>query len=236
MRCFHFLEDHIGSILAGIVVLMLLLSYGASTGCSDVTMEDSDDGGGQCVPGAMAMCWCDGLTPGTQLCREDKTFEPCVCGGSTSGVSSSSGYGETGALDGSGGSGSSGTVDSTDGTGPGECSPEVWAFWHFCYDLAYFLHKPPCDCQVGNYCEQSLCDIECPNAALEDALEACDDAYQECVDLLGAPTKGDICRAACYPLYQQCAADLAPRCEQAEYDLCTDDYQACLGECPEEND
>jgi len=56
---------------------------------NDSTPQDDGGSGGACVPGASVMCWCDGVTPGVQVCQDDMVFASCVCDNAGSGSTTS---------------------------------------------------------------------------------------------------------------------------------------------------
>lgn len=185
---------------------------------------------GACVPGASAMCWCDGMTPGVQECLPDETFAPCVCDGGTGG-GDGSGAGDAATGDGTGGS-DAGPGNDTDPTGPtdptnptdpetsdsgGEttgadedtgdpvptdCTDELFSLWQACRQLAGLNNPSGCGpCAGGNSCENAACNVDCLEQG-NPGLEA---------DL-----------AACDGDYPQCAGI---------FDQPTDPYVACTQMC-----
>ena len=165
-----------------------ILALGALlAACSnDPTPQDGGETDhGACVPGASVMCWCDGETPGSQVCQDDMTFAPCVCDDTASSSSTSGGSTSLGETSGdptaSTGSSDSATTsaetsESTDGTTtdattsgdtdgtsssgttdarPPECTDELYSLWSACRTLASLDNPSPC----GPCFEGNSCEI-----------------------------------------------------------------------------
>jgi len=214
---------------------------------------DGDGGGGQCVPGASAMCWCDGLTPGVQECGPDNTFAPCVCDGGSGGGEPSDSTDGVGTTDGvattDGGTNPTEETDGVDDTGDGsttsagsggvptECTDELFALWQACRVLASYENAIPCGpCSGGNQCENTQCSLECSeqeNPGLDGALAACDATYAPCPDVIPEPIPNPYneCVSGCSSDFLACIAAESPFCDMAAVSACSAPYTACIGRC-----
>lgn len=191
------------------------------------------------MPGATAMCWCDGETPGVQECSADQTFEPCVCDGSA-GTGAGDGSGDAGddaqtdgnassgsgnassssgnAADGTdtGGSttgGDNGSVDTGTGDdGPSDaCTDERFAFYQACLVLA--------DTSPSTEFYEN-CIATCPPTTDSCGYAACS---QACT--LDTPTAPDV--QACRDEYPECVYAVASEDELACHTACNEQQQTC---------
>ena len=204
-------------------------------GCSPSDSGGADTDGGQCVPGAMAMCWCDGETPGVQTCEPDMTFAACVCNGTpgadgsgTGGASdpSSSTADESGAsttsdnstgtaTEGSGPddetSADSGDTSSSDTSSADTCTDERYAYYQACIGLAD--HSPATEFY-------ETCIQACPSAADSCGYSAC---TTQCT--LDTPTPPEV--QDCRDAYPECVYAVISEDLEACYTTCTSQRQAC---------
>jgi len=228
---------------------------GLAFACSADTEADTD---GACVPGASAMCWCDGETPGVQECQPDMTFAGCICDGAASGGDSTgaASSGDVASGDASAGSNtasgdetglsepSTTTVGQDETVGadtgdpvPVDCTDELFSLWQACRSLAGLNNPSDCGpCTGGNGCENAACNIDCAeqgNPAYEADVAACDVDYPQCAGILDQPVDPYFaCTQECAAALNECLASFAPECEPMSTGSCyTDGYSPCVAGC-----
>jgi len=142
------LDDQVlgrGSVARGAGVWSCMVAAALAAGCgSNAGDDDTTDG---CVPGRSVACTTTEGCDGAQECKEDGTYDVCVCGadpsdgngeGSGGGGSSDGGSANDSSLGGSsagsgatsgGGTGSAGANPSTGGVSDENCSPVDMGAW-----------------------------------------------------------------------------------------------------------
>ncbi|MCR9165972.1 MAG: hypothetical protein ACE37F_25215 [Nannocystaceae bacterium] len=228
-------------------------------GCSPSDSGGSDTDGGQCVPGAMAMCWCDGETPGVQTCQPDMTFAACVCNGtpdadssgtgastepssSTTDESSASTTAEDATTERSGPDDETSTegsdTSSSDSSSTDTCTDERYAYYQACIGLAD--HSPATEfyetciqaCpSAADTCGYSACTTQCSlDTPTPPEVRDCRDAYPECVYAVISEDL-EACYTACTEQQQACAEETTCTGEGGSTYACFSLHDGCRESC-----
>lgn len=198
--------------------------------------------GGKCVPGATAMCWCDGDTPGVQQCIPTMTFAPCVCDdamvtgtedGAGNASMGSSGVGSSGV--GSSGIDGSGTTSDDEGVVDGESSTSNDTTTgantdgstsdtssDTCTDERYAYYLACLALADNSFATDfyNACVLACPPAS-----ESC--AYSACTTTcsLDTPVSPEV--QACRDSYPECVYAVVSEAQQLCNETCLTQRQAC---------
>lgn len=238
------------SCLSGPALLLGLLLISCSSDAGE---------GGKCVPGATAMCWCDGDTPSVQQCMPNMTFAPCVCDGAmvagtddSTGSISSTGIGgsdvtsEDDSIDDGESSTSVDTTTGTDTSGSSSdtssevCTDDRYAYYLACLGLAdnspatdfyntCVLACPP----TSESCAYSACTTMCSlDTPISPEVQACRDSYPECVYAVVSEAQ-QTCNETCLTQRQTCAEGTTCTELGGSVSACQALYEGCLESCDE---